>query len=122
MRNSQMKGTPKLKGQEHLPEIHSSEPVVASSDFPGVSLCIPISFSRLQKGPAERGHVKNRQKPRGPKDQKISRFRARLKTSSENDIFERATHRGPIFCREFETSRLKFSSEIEIFERHSKIV
>ena len=35
--------------------------------------------------------------PRGPKDQKISRFRARLKFSSENVIFERATHRGPIF-------------------------
>ena len=28
----------------------------------------------------------------------------------ENEIFERATHRGPIFCGEIETSRLKFSS------------
>ena len=51
--------------------------------------------------------------PRGPKDQKNSRFRSRLKISIENDIFERATHRGPIFCGEIETSRLKFSSEIK---------
>ena len=29
-------------------------------------------------------------KPRGPKDQKISRFRARLKISSENEFSERA--------------------------------
>ena len=35
--------------------------------------------------------------PRGPKDQKNSRFRSGLKTSSENEIFERATHRGPFF-------------------------
>ena len=35
--------------------------------------------------------------PRGPKDQKNSRFRSGLKISSENEIFERATHRGPIF-------------------------
>ena len=52
--------------------------------------------------------------PRGPKDQKNSRFRSGLKISSENEIFERATHRGPIFCGEIETSRLKFSSEIKI--------
>ena len=55
--------------------------------------------------------------PRGSKDQKKSRFRARLKISSENEIFERATHRGPIFVGKFETSRLKFSSEIKNFDR-----
>ena len=32
-------------------------------------------------------------------------------------MFERATHRGPIFCGEIETSRLKLSSEIEFFDR-----
>ena len=37
-------------------------------------------------------------KHRGPKDQKNSRFRARLKILSENEIFdERAPHRGAIF-------------------------
>ena len=38
--------------------------------------------------------------PEGPnlKDQKKSRFRARLQISSENEIFEWATHRGPTFC------------------------
>ena len=59
-------------------------------------------------------------KPRGPKDQKNSRFRAGLKISSENEIFERATHRGPIFCGQIETSRLKFSSEIKNFDRDQK--
>ena len=59
--------------------------------------------------------------PRGPKDQKNSRFRSRLKISIENEIFERATHRGPIFCGEIETSRLKFSSEIKNFDRDRKI-
>ena len=58
--------------------------------------------------------------PRVPKDQKDSRFRAGLKISSENEIFERATHRGPIFCGEIETSRLKFSSEIKNFDRDQK--
>ena len=58
--------------------------------------------------------------PRGPKDQEISRFRAGLKMSSENEIFERATHRGPIFCGEIETSRLKISSEIENSDRDPK--
>ena len=66
--------------------------------------------------------------PRGPKDQKNSRFRSRLKISIENEIFERATHRGPIFCGEnrdveiknFERdqtfrSRLKISIEIKFF-------
>ena len=43
-------------------------------------------------------------------------FSQRLKISIENEIFERATHRGPIFCGEIETSRLKFSSEIKNFE------
>ena len=60
-------------------------------------------------------------KPRGPKDQKNSRFRAGLKISSENEIFERATHRSPIFCGEIETSRLKFSSlKIKNFDRDQK--
>ena len=58
--------------------------------------------------------------PRGPKDQKNSRFRSGLKISSENEIFERATHRGPIFGGEIETSRLKFSSEIKNFDRDQK--
>ena len=58
--------------------------------------------------------------PRGPKDQKNSRFRSGLKISSENEIFERATHRGPIFCGEIDTSRLKFSSEIKNFDRDQK--
>ena len=58
--------------------------------------------------------------PRGPKDQKNSRFRAGVKISSENEIFERATHHGPIFCGEIETSRLKFSSEIKNFDRDQK--
>ena len=44
--------------------------------------------------------------PEGPKIKNIRDFGARLKISSE--IFERTTHRGPIFCGEFETSRLKF--------------
>ena len=46
-----------------------------------------------------------------PKDQK------KMKVSSEIEIFERATHRGPIFRGEIETSRLKFSSEIINFDR-----
>ena len=58
--------------------------------------------------------------PRGPKDQKNSRFQSGLKISSENEIFERATHRGPIFCGEIETSRLTFSSEIKKFDRDQK--
>ena len=58
--------------------------------------------------------------PEGPKDQKNSRFRSGLKILSENEIFERATHRGPIFCGEIETSRLKFSSEIKNFDRDQK--
>ena len=58
--------------------------------------------------------------PRGPKDQNNSRFRSRLKISIENEIFERATHRGPIFCGEIETSRLKFLSEIKNFDRDQK--
>ena len=36
--------------------------------------------------------------PEGPKIKKNLRFRARLKISSKNEIFERATYRGPIFC------------------------
>ena len=64
--------------------------------------------------------------PEAPKIKKKSRFRARLKISSENEIFECATHRGPIFCGEFDTLRLKFSSEtkipieIEIFNLESR--
>ena len=37
-----------------------------------------------------------------------------IEISSENEIFERATDRGPIFCGEIETSRLTFSIKIEI--------
>ena len=55
--------------------------------------------------------------PRGPKDQKNSRFRARLRISSENETFERATHRGPIFCGEIEMLRLNISSKINNFDR-----
>ena len=51
------------------------------------------------------------------RSKKKSRFQARLKISSDNEIFERATHRGPIFVGKIETSRLKFSSEIKIFDR-----
>ena len=53
--------------------------------------------------------------PRGPKDQKNSRFRSRLKISIENEIFERATHRSPIFLgksrhRDYNfRARVKFS-------------
>ena len=66
--------------------------------------------------------------PRGPKDQNNSRFRSRLKISIENEIFERANHRSPIFCggnRDIEIkiferdqkfrSRLKISIEIKFF-------
>ena len=53
----------------------------------------------------------DKSEPRGPKDQKNSRFRSRLKISSESEIFERATHRGPIFCGG------NRDVEIEIFER-----
>ena len=56
-------------------------------------------------------------KPDPNKDQKKSTFRARLNISSEKEIFERATHRGPIFGEEVETSRLKFSSDIKNFDR-----
>ena len=37
----------------------------------------------------------------------------KFEISIENEIFDRATHRGPIFCGEIETSRLKFSSDIK---------
>ena len=47
----------------------------------------------------------------GPKINKNSRFRARLKISSGIDIFERATHRGHIFCGGNQ------DVEIENFER-----
>ena len=70
-------------------------------------------------GGVARNSIANRT-PRGPKDQKNSRFRSGLKISSENEIFERARHRGPIFCGEIETSRLKFSSEIKNFDRDQK--
>ena len=65
----------------------------------------------LNHGISEQPHFRDGPNPRGPKDQKISRFRVRLKISSENEIFERATHRGPFFLwgdRDV---------EIEIFER-----
>ena len=61
------------------------------------------------------GHTHEKHaKPRGPKDQKNSRFRSRLKISIKNEIFERATHRGPIFCGG------NRDVEIEIFERDQK--
>ena len=60
--------------------------------------------------------VLSKDEPRGPKDQKNSRFRSGLKISIENEIFERATHCGPIFCGKIETSRLKFSSAIKNFD------
>ena len=47
-------------------------------------------------------------------------IRSRLKISIENEIFERATHRGPTFCGEIKTSRLTFSSEIKNFDRDWK--
>ena len=79
-----------------------------------------LSPTKRDSQKQKRGSVREPNQPRGPKDQKISRFRARLKISSENEIFERATHRGPIFCGEFETSRLKFLSEIKNFDRDWK--
>ena len=51
--------------------------------------------------------------PRGPKDQKKMRFRARLKILSENEIFERAVHRGHFLWGNRDV-------EIEIFERDQK--
>ena len=59
--------------------------------------------------------------PRGPKDQKNSRFRSRLKISIEKWKF-RASHppRPYFFVGEIETSRLKFSSEIKNFDRDQK--
>ena len=47
---------------------------------------------------------------RAQRSKKFERFRARLKISSENEIFERATHRGPIFFGEIETSRSNIST------------
>ena len=62
--------------------------------------------------------------PEGPKIKKYSRFRSRLKISIENEIFERATHRGPyvlwgnrdIEIKIFERDQT-FSIEIENFDR-----
>ena len=56
--------------------------------------------------------------PRGPKDQKNSRFRSRLKISIETEIFERATHRGPIFVGGGGGGNRDI--EIKIFERDQK--
>ena len=55
--------------------------------------------------------------PKGPKDQKKFEISSEIENSSEIEIFEPATHRGPIFCGEIETSRLKFLSEIKNFDR-----
>ena len=66
------------------------------------------------RGPPQSPAETPQNPPQRAQDPVLSRLRARLKISSENYIFERATHRGPIFCEEFETSRLKFSSEIEV--------
>ena len=66
------------------------------------------------------GHLGNSEIPEAPRIKKFSRFRSRLKISIENEIFERATHRGSIFSGEVETSRLKFSSAIKNFDRDRK--
>ena len=57
----------------------------------------------------------------GPKIQKFADLGPGIEISIENEIFERATHRGPILSGEIETSRLKFSSEIKNFDRDQKI-
>ena len=59
--------------------------------------------------------------PRGPKDQKNSRFRSRLKNFDREWNF-RASHppRPYFFCGEIETSRLKFSSVVKNFDRDWK--
>ena len=63
-----------------------------------------------------------RKVPDGPQRSKNSRFRARLKISSEIEIFEQATHRGPIFVGKSRRrdwtfrARLNISIEIENFE------
>ena len=97
-----------------LPELEKPPAMavfVIAVHVPGVVVCRWSFYIRFE-GPFRRST-----KPRGPKDQKNSRFRSRLKISIENEIFERATHRGPIFRGEIETSRLKFSSEIKNFDR-----
>ena len=43
-----------------------------------------------------------------------------LEKNQDLEIFKRATHQTPIFCREFWRSGLKISSEIEIFKRDWK--
>ena len=83
----------------------------------GTFLTKECVFASLAKKKKKKKLFRIASDPRGPKDQKNSRFRAGLKISSEIEIFERATHRGPIFCGEIETSRLKISSEIENFDR-----
>ena len=56
-----------------------------------------------------------------PKSKKIFEISSEIEEfSSENEIFERATHRSPILCGEVETSRLTFSSEIKNFDRDWK--
>ena len=72
-----------------------------------------ISYCKLQSA----RQLLHKTAQRAQRSKNISRFRSRLKISIENEIFERATHRGPIFCGEIETSRLKISSEIENFDR-----
>ena len=54
---------------------------------------------------------------RARRSKKKLRFRARVNMSSENEIFERATHATLFFCGEIETSRSKFASEIQNFDR-----
>ena len=81
---------------------------------------VALSLRSLQPPTPENPRVAEGHKPLRAQRSKNSRFRARLKFSSENENFERATHRSPIFCEEFETSRLKFSSEIKNFDRDRK--
>ena len=52
-----------------------------------------------------------------PKGPNLERNQARLKFSSELEIFKRATHQTPIFCGEFWRLGLKISSDLEIFKR-----
>ena len=71
-----------------------------------LSSAAPVPLPQVEKRDAQHNFLQNTHThtyrdfwgaPRGPKDLKISRFRARLTIASENEIFERAPHRGPIF-------------------------
>ena len=66
-------------------------------------------------------HIGETPFPEGPKDQKNSRFRARLKIFEREWNFRASHPPQPYFCGEFETSRLKPSSEIRNFDRDWKL-